>query len=351
MSVDQYRRAVSRHREEIARLQSDKSREATSASRESKKAIDATASAGRSSSAATIRSRMQEAQRHEKRAADHQKKIADLERRIAQEYRRLRGAEKRLESATSEADRRRQRDRERVERDHSRRMAEISSTLDEHTKLHGVALAAIDRLGRLPAEITVLFLAANPVDQKQLRLDEEVRAVGEMIRKSDHRDAVRLESRWAVRPLDVLQAINESAPTVVHFSGHGSSKEEIVLQDDQGRTKLVSKAAIAETLAASSGGIQLVFFNLCYSRAQAEAVVTHVPAAIGMNTSIGDEAAQVFSAQFYSAVGFGLSVGKAFDQARAALMMEGIPEHQTPELFLTPGLGANDLVLVQSPEG
>jgi hypothetical protein len=229
-------------------------------------------------------------------------------------------------------------------------MAEISSTLDRHSELHGLALTAIERLGALPKEITVLYLAANPVDQEQLRLDEEVRAIGEMLRRSDHRDAVKLESRWAVRPLDVLQAINEATPTIVHFSGHGSDQEEIVFQDDAGRTKLVSKAAIAETLAASSSGIQLVFFNLCYSRPQAEAVVAHVPAAIGMNTSIGDVAARVFAAQFYSAVGFGLSVGRAFDQAKAALMLEGIPEDDAPELFLTTGLGRDELVLVGPPE-
>lgn len=43
---------------------------------------------------------------------------------------------------------------------------------------------------------------------------------------------------------------------------------------------------------------------------------------IGMNTSIGDDAARVFAAQFYSSIGFGLSIQKAFDQAKAALMLE-----------------------------
>jgi hypothetical protein len=90
----------------------------------------------------------------------------------------------------------------------------------------------VQELKRLPERITVLFLAANPRDQQQLSLDEEVRAIGEMIRKSEHRDAVRLESRWAVRPLDVLQAINECTPRIVHFSGHGSDDDEIIFVDD-----------------------------------------------------------------------------------------------------------------------
>lgn len=44
-----------------------------------------------------------------------------------------------------------------------------------------------------------------------------------------------------------------------------------------------------------------------------------------MNKAIEDEAARVFAAQFYSAIGFGYSIRVAFDQAIAALTLEGIP--------------------------
>lgn len=108
-----------------------------------------------------------------------------------------------------------------------------------------------------------------------------------------------------------MQAINESRPRVIHFSGHGSDKDEIIFQDFTGNTKSVSKSAIVEKIVATSDDVQLVFFNTCYSAAQAEAVVEHVPAGIGMNTSIGDDAARVFAAQFYSAIEFGRSVGRA----------------------------------------
>ena len=192
-------------------------------------------------------------------------------------------------------------------------------------------------------------MAANPLDQAQLRLDEEARSIAEMIRKSEHRDSIRLESCWAVRPLDVLQAINQFQPRIIHFSGHGSDQSEIVFQDQHGQAKLVSKEAITQTMAAASGDIRLVFFNTCYSRDQAEAVVRHVPAAIGMNTSIGDDAARIFAAQFYSSLGFGLSVRKAFDQAKAALLLESIPEEHTPELFVAEGIDPGSLFLVKPP--
>jgi hypothetical protein len=160
---------------------------------------------------------------------------------------------------------------------------------------------------------------------------------------------VDLRSCWAIRPIDVLQAINEFKPTVVHFSGHGSDQDEVVFQDSEGNAKLVSKDAIVQLMKASSGDIRLVFFNTCFSRNQAEAVVAHVEAAIGMKTSIGDSAARAFASQFYSAIGFGLSIKQAFDQARALVMMEGIPEADTPELFLHDGLDAAAMVLVRPP--
>jgi hypothetical protein len=171
-----------------------------------------------------------------------------------------------------------------------------------------------------------------------------------MIRKAEYRDSVRFESRWAVRPLDVLQAINECQPRIVHFSGHGSDQGQIVFQDAAGNAKLVTKEAIVQTMAAGSDEIQLVFFNTCYSKGQAEAVVAHVPAAIGMNTSIGDSAARIFAAQFYSAIGFGHSIGRAFAQAKAALLLEGVREEDAPELFASPGLDVNCLVLVRPQE-
>jgi len=125
-----------------------------------------------------------------------------------------------------------------------------------------------------------------------------------MIRNAKHRDSVKLESSWAVQTIDLLQALNEFNPTIVHFSGHGSDQDEIVFQSPDGNAILVSKEAIVQTIVASSDNIRLVFFNTCFSKNQAQAVSKHLEATIGMNTSIGDEAARVFSSQFYSSISF-----------------------------------------------
>ncbi|MCA1066364.1 CHAT domain-containing protein [Rossellomorea sp. AcN35-11] len=135
--------------------------------------------------------------------------------------------------------------------------------------------------------------------------------------------------------------------TIIHFSGHGSDQDEIVFQDNQGNAKLVSKEAIVQTMMSTSDEIKLVFFNTCFSYGQAQELVQHVDAAIGMTTTIGDEAARVFAAQFYSAIGFGLSVKKALKQEKAALMLEGIPEESTPQLYVKDGLDPSGLIIVK----
>jgi len=349
VSVDQYRREVERHQKEIARLTQDKAREEGKAAVERKRAHDASMAASRSSSMSTIQSKMRDAQRHEGNAVVAQKRVADLEGRIAREHTRLNDSARRLSSAQEQLDKRKAADLKREQAARNQQLSTVHGQLARHDMLHRSTAAALQRLQELPEHLTVLFLAANPIDQAALRLDEEARAIGEMIRKSEHRDAVRLESRWAVQPMDVLQAINECRPSVVHFSGHGSEDGEIIFQDSQGRAKSVSKEALVQTMLACSGEIQLVFFNTCFSRTQAEAVIAHVPCAIGMNTSIGDQAARIFSSQFYSAVGFGLSVRRSFQQAKAALMLEGITEDQTPELLTEEDIDADDIFLVKPP--
>ena len=79
--------------------------------------------------------------------------------------------------------------------------------------------------------------------------------------------------------------------------------------------------------------MKLVFFNTYFSFNQAQAAVQDVIAAIGMNETIGDEAARVFSSQFCSGIGFGYSIEKAFKQGKVALMMR-IPSRQIYQSYI-----------------
>jgi len=345
--LDAYRRNVQRIYEELSRLHVDKAREQKKLADLAAKMQRASEAISRTKASNAIQSKLREKERHQRDTANVEKKIADIEEKIGRKQKELSDEQKKVAREEENEAKKSSREAEKQARDQQRRMTKISNTLAKHGQLHMETRNVLERLQQLPEKIVVLFLAANPLDQQQLRLDEEAREIAEMIRKTKHRDSVKLEFCWAVRPMDILQAINEHTPAVVHFSGHGSDQDEIVFQDASGNAKLVSKEAIVQTMMASSEGIRLVFFNTCYSRNQAEAVVEHVEAAIGMKTSIGDEAARVFASQFYSAIGFGFSVKKAFEQSKALLMMEGIQDEDTPELFVHEGLNPENLVIVK----
>jgi len=185
-------------------------------------------------------------------------------------------------------------------------------------------------------KVKILFLAANPKDSSKLRLDEEIREIHSKIRAAEFRDSFDLVSRWAVRPLDLLQAFNEVQPDIVHFSGHGSRQAELILEDDAGNAALVSEVALTALFKNVNDNIRLVLLNACHSEDQAQAISRQIECTVGMSVAIGDEAAIVFASTFYGALAFGRSVGQAFEQGRTALMLQGIPEENTPVLLSRP---------------
>jgi len=339
--IDTYRSNVARKRDDIAKLTEQKARERKKIADLSSKIHSATRLMNSTTSASTKQSKLSEILRYQGDISKVEKNIADYEHKISQKNKEIQTELKKLSDEEIREAKKAQAEQTAFRKKQLQNFSNVARTLYEHHN-------AIQELKALPEEVTVLFFAANPRDQVQLSLDEEVRSIKEMISKAKHRDAVKFESCWAVRPGDVLQHINQYQPTIVHFSGHGSECDELVLMDNQRNTKLVSLNSIVHAMSVANDNLRLVFFNTCFSNNQASNVVNHVEAAIGMQTSITDDAARVFAASFYSAIGFGLSLEKSFNQAKAALMLEGIAEEETPQLFVKDGLDPKEMFIVSA---
>ncbi|WP_447782091.1 hypothetical protein [Pseudomonas plecoglossicida] len=341
MSISLYRTQVEQHQRTIARLQGDKVKKVKAAANAGKKSADASAAASKTSSASTVKSKLRDAQRYESEQTKALSDISQLEKKILEAQKRLAQSEQRLAQALK-------REQQRLDAAQEQRLREINDGLTRHEELHDQTAREIEKLKALPEKITVVFFAADPGSDKsnRLLLDEEARLIGEKIRASEHRDVLEFHTRWAVRPMDVFQAINELKPTIVHFSGHGTSADTLVLQDDQGNAKHVPLEGIVSAMAIGSDNLKLVFFNTCFSFNQAAACIRHVPAAIGMNRDVGDLPARFFAAQFYSAIGFGHSIHRAFNQAKALVAMEFPGEEATPEVYEQDD---ESLVLVRPP--
>jgi CHAT domain-containing protein len=145
-------------------------------------------------------------------------------------------------------------------------------------------------------KIKILFVSANPAGTAQRKLDEESREIEAKLRAAEHRDSFELITKWAVRPDDLLQSLNQHKPHVVHFGGHGSPTEEIVLLDNLGKPKPVSKEALVHLFRALKDNIRVVVLNACFSQPQAEAITGEIDCAVGMTRAIGADAAITFAA-------------------------------------------------------
>jgi hypothetical protein len=202
----------------------------------------------------------------------------------------------------------------------------------------------------------ILILAANPIDTVRLSLDREVGEIRTTLQLSKNRDRFEIAARGSVRPNELQQYLYDLQPQIVHFSGHGlgepiadnearSSRkltpilddelqpQGLMFEDDNGRSKVVSGAALASLFDLFKDRVVCVVLNSCYSAQQAQEISKHIPYVVGMNRAIGDIAARKFSQGFYRAIWDGRSIEEAFASGKNTIELDGIPEDLTPVLL------------------
>jgi CHAT domain-containing protein len=181
--------------------------------------------------------------------------------------------------------------------------------------------------------IKILFLAANPKDTDHLRLSEEVREIQTALRKSNLREAYDFRQEWAVRIEDLQEHLLRHQPHLVHFSGHGSAANGLMLEDMEGYCRTVSERALGKLFSVLKDDIRCVVLNACYSAKQASAIAKHIDCVVGMSRAVSDVAAIQFSTAFYRALGFGRDVRTAFELGCSQIDLAGLDEHDTPQLL------------------
>lgn len=176
----------------------------------------------------------------------------------------------------------------------------------------------------------ILTVAANPKTTPHLRLDQEVRAIDEGLKRSRNRDQFGLGSKWAVQTDDLRRALLDEEPCYVHFCGHGAGEEGILLEDELGYPKFVKAEALANLFKLFSNQIECVILNACYSEVQAEAISQHIKYVIGMKQAVGDQTAIKFTTGFYDAIGAGRTIEDAFEFGKNAIGLESLPGELIP---------------------
>lgn len=169
----------------------------------------------------------------------------------------------------------------------------------------------------------VLFLAANPLEAAHLDLELELRNLERELQGVRYRKFITLVAGHAVRPDDLIRYVRAERPTVIHFSGHGSTAG-IFLRDDAGSIKAVDGPSLKRFL--EDRGVRLVVLNSCFSKSVATTILGAVRTVIGTTDRVGDEAARRFTVAFYRSLGEGLSIRQAFRDGGDAVALHGLSD-------------------------
>ena len=157
-------------------------------------------------------------------------------------------------------------------------------------------------------------------------------------------DAITVD--YTPLPDDLIQALNQYRPKVVQFSGHGDPTGQLIFVDEAGYPAPISASALRAVFAALKDNVRLVILNACYTTEQAGAIGEVVDCIISMSDALSDKAAIAFIASFYRALGFGRSLQNAFDQAVAAIELQGLAEQTIPQLLARPEIDPAQIILV-----
>lgn len=185
---------------------------------------------------------------------------------------------------------------------------------------------------------TILFISADPIDGNRLRLGEEAREIEEHLKLGSLRETFIFHQKNSVRPSDLIQAMLDIQPNIVHFSSHGQSGGLIHLEDDKGESCPVEPAALVSLFQEFIGQIQCVILNACYSEALALALSKSVPYVIGSMNELGDREAISFSTGFYQALGAGQPLDRAYNFGCAQVRLHGGSEKAVPTIFIQSNL-------------
>lgn len=188
----------------------------------------------------------------------------------------------------------------------------------------------------------ILFLSANPWTTSRILVDEEAREIFERLQEGPYRDKFDLKKHAATRPNDLQRLLLMHRPHIVHFSGHGSKKQKIILGGAPGRGKTVDQQGLAEVFGLYSAHVRLVLLNACFTRAQASSLAEVIDYSIGTGKGIGDKGGVAFAGAFYRALSFGKSIREAFGSAKAELGLTKMPRTQGIELFVRDGVSESD---------
>jgi hypothetical protein len=170
-------------------------------------------------------------------------------------------------------------------------------------------------------QIRIAYVAACPRGFPRLRVENEYRHIEAELDRSRERDRFDCRYEPAVTRTELLRKLLKLRPHVLHFGGHGTDRDELMFETDDGEAEAVSTEVLAWIFSAVpvADRPQIVVLSSCYSTRQADALVRYVDCAVGISREISDTAACDFAQGFYLGLAQGLPVHAALDAGRGTM--------------------------------
>ena len=176
--------------------------------------------------------------------------------------------------------------------------------------------------------VRVLFVCSNPTWTSRLDLGDEMRELLNGLQNQD----VRLTLLPAAQRLDLKMAITNREFDVLHFSGHATREEGIILRDEDGMEDPVDGTELENLLTKHEKPIKLVVLNACNTNPTAEKIRGSVDAIISTNKELLDNSARKMTRYLYKELSEGKTIDEAYATARLALKGAGLDESAYDDL-------------------
>lgn len=222
-----------------------------------------------------------------------------------------------------------------------------------HTPVvRGLDLRRLRPAVSVSSPLRVLGIASSPAGSVELDVTGEQE---KLARALSGLAAGVVEVEWL--PRATLGALERALATadpfhILHYVGHGryderSSLGSLQLEDEHGRSRPATGSDLCALLS-DSRSLQLVVLNACegartsvtdpFAGVATTLLECGIPAVVGMQFEITDEAALTFSERLYSALARATPIDAAVVETRKAIFAAGYDtEFGTPVLYVAPG--------------
>jgi hypothetical protein len=201
---------------------------------------------------------------------------------------------------------------------------------------------------RVRGPLRILVIIASPQGWPRLSVEREWAAISDALTEKQRAHLVSIDRLRAPTISELQRWLRHNEVHVLHFVGHGYFDDRLedgmlMFSDPDGRAAPISSAVLG-THIRDHDPLRLVVLNACQTARVADAdpysgmaqglIQQEAAAVVAMQFPISDDAAVVFTREFYGAAADGEPLDQAMVSARKALLADPGREWATPVLFL-----------------